>query len=93
MGVTAGEYLNSIYSTRNNIEIRFQLSAVTNQGKVYVCGMDSYTYAPGRDNQIWNTTLHPASFNVKNLYIVRNTGSFVTGLLLGTTGVSQKLAY
>eukprot|EP00029_Vermamoeba_vermiformis_P013330 TRINITY_DN8242_c0_g1_i1.p1 TRINITY_DN8242_c0_g1~~TRINITY_DN8242_c0_g1_i1.p1 ORF type:complete len:672 (-),score=124.87 TRINITY_DN8242_c0_g1_i1:30-2045(-) len=67
----------------------FQLSAVTNQGRLYVCGMDSYTYAPGRDNQIWNTTLHPASFNIKNLYILRTTGSFVMGLLLGNPPVIE----
>jgi hypothetical protein len=55
---------------------------MSSHGKVYVCGMDAYTEAPGRDNQKWNATLHAvrqASF----LHVDVSCGSSVMGFVTG----------
>jgi hypothetical protein len=37
---------------------RFQFSVVTAWGRVFTCGFDALSFAPGRDNDKWNATLH-----------------------------------
>jgi hypothetical protein len=67
----------------------FQLTLISNYGRVYVCGMDSYTYAPGRDNERWNTTPHLLSPALNRLYIEKAAGSFVMAFLIGKTPVIE----